>query len=131
MTRASFAAAVALGLAVLIAIDGAMPLVQGHRPKLADLPFLIALVFVAIAWPLWRGHSWARIVGLVLGVLGIASGAMWLLDVARDSSIGFWAESYPGARVIEIVEWLGVASLVAALARPLASNNALERARNG
>jgi hypothetical protein len=123
MSRAGFAALVAFGLAVLIAVDGAVPLLLRQRPMLRDVPFLIALVLAGIALPLWRRHSWARISGLVIGLLGMVTGVLWLTDAMGDSGAGFWAQSYPGARFIEIAEWLGMSSLVVALIRPLASNN--------
>jgi hypothetical protein len=129
MSRAKLAGSIALGLAVIISVDGAIPLLKGYHPKLSNLPFMIAFIFASLAAPLWCRQSWASIICLTFGVLGVVSGIIWVIEVVVDSNMQFWSESYPGARFVEIVEWLGMSSLVAVLYRPLAFDSGLERTR--
>jgi hypothetical protein len=64
---------------------------------LAFIVGLFAVLFLLVGWGVWKGRSWGRIGGIILGVLGVLGGLSTLSG--QDGLVG---------GVIMIAIWAGV-----------------------
>jgi hypothetical protein len=131
VNRIRTASALYAVLAAHVAIDGAIPLINGWMVKLGMVPFLIAggLLLVALLVVVWPFKL--RTLGFSVACIGtFLSAVSVLVPLFLDGELPLSDYPYPGSSLFPFVQFVGYLAAAALLSHTAASSKGGQITRN-
>ena len=81
-------AMIALGVFIRRRFVGILHLLHGVAYLIGVVLFVVALLYLGLAWGLWTGKGWAWVISLILAVLGIVAALVFLVGGVLWAIVG-------------------------------------------